>query len=537
MTNCLPRGKSLLLFLLGLSLLIICFSSILRGGLHSDDLHNFQTRSCKEVPEKGIIEAALPDIRGWMSIGRVTPLGFIWMETSFRYFKTIPGFKMLIVTANIIAALTFLLLLSSLNIPVNAAVWAVFFCSVIQFRLQFHDAFSSLNAMYQLLGMLIFSSIIFYSKYLKGGHWFYLVLSVILYTAALLVSEVGVTAMLLFPFCPWLVNKVHKGVIKSLAVYFFITLIYVGSILWIRHSLTAEHIWYDGLQTNYNPGVMLTLLIKQAYAALPLSNLDHQIAIPRILFHQLTDFRNLIAVLILALLAGGIFWLYKKEKAAGQALAYKQFLFALVLMLAPALVILPSVKYQNSVRWGVGYLPVYLQAFGSATLLSLLFHYCFQQRQVLFRAFSYLLYSFGLIALLAAFLFNIALIRAKYFEHEFPTESQYDFTVSGGLEQCEEGSMIVLERNYFWRSPQIYAYIFKRCLGKEYDVRDSEMWSPRPTPPGKKCYLLESKGGNLINMALYRMDCNTGVKDSLLAAKQYKSDVVLIPDERLVLHR
>jgi hypothetical protein len=506
--------------------------------LHSDDLQNFQSRSCDPpLGDKGIVATALPSIRGWMSIGRITPLAFVWMEFAFQYFKTIAGYKIFVVTVNMLAVLMFLLLIRSLRIPVNPAVWMVFFAGVMQFRLQFHDAFSSLNAQYPFLAVLIFSSLIFYTLYIKRRNGFYLALSILLYISGIFLSEVGLTALFLIPFCAWHLNAKPSIYVKTLSIYFCIAILYVGSVLWIRHNLSGANIWYEGLQTNYETEAMLTLWLKQVYAALPLSNLDHQIAIPLVLFHQLTSAANIIAVALLAIMAVGIFWIYNKSRGSEPAPGLKSFLFALILWMVPALFIIPSVKYQLSVRLGVGYLPVYLQNFGSATLLACLFQYAFQNQQRVFKSFSYLLYGFATVALLAAFLFNLALVRAKYFEHEFPSMSQLTFIKSGAFNHCEEGSTIVLERSYFWRSPQAYEEIVKECAGIDFNFQEMEVYDPEKVPAGKKCYFLQNTGGNVVTMGLYNMDCKTGFKEGLLASAKYKNEVDLIPEEKIILHR
>ena len=68
------------------------------------------------------------------------------------------GFRVVESDANILAVIAFLFYLSSLKIKLNYGIWLVCFGAVTQFRISYHDAFTSLNGMYQLLAIFIFTA-------------------------------------------------------------------------------------------------------------------------------------------------------------------------------------------------------------------------------------------------------------------------------------------------------------------------------------------------------------------------------------------
>ncbi len=360
--------------ILGFCLIMVCLFPVLKSGLYSDDLHNFQLKNNPTVRQQSIIDLSRPLIDFWKSSGRYTPISAILTELVFRCFNTLETYKLFVFIMNLLAIAVFLLYLSSLNLGINTPIWLLCFGAVIQLRVTFHDAFSSINGMYQVLSVLLFLSLLFYCMFLKRQKNKFLILSVFLFATALLLSEVGMTVLILMPVSALILKTPRKLFFKSYLPALLIAAIYLGYVGWLRVYKFNPAFSYQGLEMRLDLQSMWTLLKKQLYASLPLSNLDGQYKIPRILSFQLANPVNLFAIIAIIIIAVIILHGFHRNKPIYDSrLFFSILLFSLVMMITPAIFILPSVKYQNQVFWGSAYLPVYLQNFGSATLLACLF--------------------------------------------------------------------------------------------------------------------------------------------------------------------
>ena len=251
--------------LLGFTLVVICFLPILKSGLYSDDLHNFQLRACNQ--SQSFLQLAQSEIVYWKAAGRYTPLSFYWMEFVYKYFTSIASYKFLIFCINILAVGVFLIYLSKLKLHFNHGIWLVCFSAVIQFRITYHDAYTSLNGMYQLLAILVFSSLIFYTTYLTHRKLWMLAMSVLFFISGILFSEVGLLVLLLIPVSAIIYSISFKDFLKTYTPFVCMAFIYLGYTAWLRMHVSPTLV-YSGLSTNINLGTMLTLMFKHLFLSL-----------------------------------------------------------------------------------------------------------------------------------------------------------------------------------------------------------------------------------------------------------------------------
>ena len=164
-----------------------------------------------------------------------------------------------------------------------------------------------------------------------------------------------------------------KNKIAAVAPFIFICCIYLG---YMYHLHDAGNTRYPGLQPNLDFDGMMNLLQIQLFAALPFSNLYHQVAIPQIFWAQLSDQYDLLE-LIAILIAGGYFSAIYFRRDAGKMVTGYWYLIciACIFFVVPAMILMPSSKYQSELWMGSGYLPVYLQNFGVALFLTVIAAY------------------------------------------------------------------------------------------------------------------------------------------------------------------
>ena len=524
--------QKLVSIILGLILVTICFLPILKSGLYSDDLQNFQLKASLSNHSVSVYDLASKNIEKWKGFGRYTPISLLWMECIFNYFTSIESYKFFVFIINILAVLAFLFYLHSLKLKMNYSLWLICFASVIQYRITYHDAYTSLNGMYQVLAICIFAGLTSYCYYILNGKWWVLLLALLFFISSILISEIGLMLLFLIPVSSVILRVPLKKIIISFIPFMTVAVCYLGYTFWLRMHVNANDS-YVGLTTNMSFEAMTTLFFKQVFAAFPLTNLFQKRGLPNILFHQLSDIRNIIGFTGIIFLS---YFIYKsckaKEFKTNLDSSYKYILISIAFIVFPALFILPSIKYQTEVQWGVGYLPVYFQNFGTATFFYFIIQYGLNNYKKIFQRISKVVFVFIVSGSCIAFLFNNALIKACTYNKSFPAQVFYDAIKSGILNECEAGSTIILGHDFYWKSPSIYQEIFKNSTGKIFKVYDFDV--KEKVDANSTCYFLDCQPGNIVYVSLYEIDKKNRLV--LLMKTETICDIEINKDENKMFH-
>lgn len=523
--------QKFLSILLGLTFIIIFFLPILKSGLYSDDLFNFEHKTIYTATHNlSVYQLAVPNINYWKTIGRYTPISFFWMEFVYKYFTAVESYKLLVFVMNILAVIIFLIYLLSLKFKINYGIWIVCLGAVVQFRISYHDAYTSLNGMYQLVAIFIFGALIFYSYYILYEKLWLLILSVLIFLTGILVSEIGLTTLFLLPVSAIILKVPAKKFIGNFFLFILISIIYLSYTFWLRMNVNASDA-YIGLTTNFDFVSMRNLLYKQLFATLPLSNLHDKFSVKVILWHQLHDLKNFISIVLLFLVTFLIHRNYKNQKSSElNSINWGFFLLSVTLIICPVFFILPSLKYQQEVKWGIAYLPVYIQNFGIATLFSCLIQLCFNSRFKFFQFFSNFIFIILFFCSCITLLFNNALINSHSYNTSFPAQILYQEVKNGILQNCKNGSTIIIGNNFFWKQPNNYGLIFKDITGKDFKVFDTE--TPINTDDSNDCFLLDCQPGKKVFVKLTKINCADKKPIALIKEVETDYDIEIIEEEK-----
>ncbi len=526
-----PRWRSITLNLLAVALLLICLLPILRTGYLSDDVMNYQFRDSNTAAQsKSTIELCIPYVKEWMLSGRFTPVVFWWNEFTFRYFTPLVVYKAFMVFMNLLAIGVFIWYLRSAGFKINRAIWLIFLCSLIQFRLQYHDAYTSLNGMYQLIALLVFGGLGLCHLYVTKRKLLYLIGSLVCYTTVLLVTELGALLLLLLPISLWAFKTPIRTIVKTVVWFLPVTLVYGGYIVYLKKHIPADHNAYTGLVANLQPEAMFRVAVAQIGSVLPLTNLTGRNAIPLVLLSRLNNPVNVLALAFIVVLAAAVYYFYNKEQQKESPTHnYRPYLLAMAIAILPAMFLTPSVKYQEEIKFGAGYLPVFLQNFGMATLLTLVFHGI--ASKVKLRPLAVALYSFLSAAIGVNYLFNAALIDHRQYTFAAPMQFCYDSIKGGIAKSCPDNSIIITGSNFFWRISWQFQTVFNNVYGRPIHIIDEEFYKPgmeTDTPP-ENWYFLEVQPGPTISVALYKFDNATGQKGELVEIRKTTCGVVPLP--------
>lgn len=524
--------------MLSVILLLLGLTPILFSGLYSDDAMNFLMRQgVAAQQEQSAFTLALPDIKLWMSYGRFTPLNLIWLAFVFKHFTTVAGYKAMVFVMNVLAVGVFLLYLKQLNTGIKNAIWLVFFCALIQFRIQYHDPFTSLNAMYQLLAILLFFTGYVYARYITSGNWPWLVACYLGIGITLLFSEFGLLLMVFLPLTGLILRAAFKRIVFTMLPAVLIALVFLGYTAYLR-SLVDPNNSYAGLSSNTDPAAMWELIKMQLFAALPLSNFYHQGNIPGTLAPQFASVKVMLLALAMLVVGAAIVLQQKKQAADADAKPVNWWFVLLMLSIVvlPAIIISPSLKYQREMRLGIGYLPVYIQSMGTAGLLACLYTYV--QQSITRRVGATFLLVFAVGCTVLSLLFNNALVRTKNILSSYPQMAFQQAVKEGFLDDCEDGSAILIRNSPFWHSGWLYREIFKNLTGKTFmvfDINKGDFVSFEGYP---FCYRIDCTPGSDYKAQLYRMHCSgRDTAGQLIKERTFPLGIVLTKEERIILWR
>lgn len=521
---------------LAVALLLLFFSVTLQKFLFSDDIQNFMLKNSLVTahPQSSFIQVASEESSSWMKQGRFTPLSFLWQDGIFMNVPSVAAYRWFVLLMNFAGIAAFLFFLHTLNVNINSAVWVACLCAVMQFRIQYHDAYTSLNGMYQLLAVLVFLSVGFFVLFIKSRQWYFMFFSLLLYALAHLQSEVGISAFFFIPATALLLKVPLGKTIKYFSPYLLATALYLTFVVWLKAEIADKSSIYEGFQSNFDIHEMLGLLQRQMYSCLPLTNLHRQIALPEILAHRF-ELQPVITACIVALSLAILLYYRRPIAHTHNRFNWIFVLYVLLLMTVPALFILPSVKYQKTLQMGSGYLPVYLQNLGTATLLAYIAGYLSARSSYFYKTAKVVFSVFIAICTGITFLFNSALINARMYELSSPSIAQYKSVKNGLMKNVPEGSTVLI--GYFWQSAWMYDEIFIHLCSKKFAVVNADEYHPSPADTANTCYLLESTPGNPISTKLYEMNCTTREQNKILAEAKHDCDIQETEREKVILHR
>lgn len=242
-----------------------------------------------------------------------------------------------------------------------------------QFRF-YHDPILSYYYLMQLELLLIEISLIFFIQRLRNYKTIYLVISVLTFSLALLIYEAFYLFCLIYALVAYaeLGPGAKRNIIRVSAPFFVVTLINIGISAVVRFHF---HTSYEGTTFSLDLWSWITTFLKQVSAAIPLSYffstgyLDTAADYIRQYF-----FNQLVVFMVLWMTLWCFIWDYSyREDAVKTRTEMKTLgLMGLGFWILPAVLVTLSAKYQRELKWGLGYLPVYVSVFG-LIMLALMF--------------------------------------------------------------------------------------------------------------------------------------------------------------------
>jgi hypothetical protein len=362
-------------FMLVVAINFMFIAPLLDSVMVGDDVWYFaQIKGTGLLQNKNVVQLTWDDTIAWIKTGRWFPLAsyrvpvFYYLDR-FEY-KAVMAFTIMInivllgYFTRIISNSRWLALISMLLPPM-----------FLQIRANYHDPILSYHFVMQLLVSLTLVSLVLFLRYLKNRTYVPLCASLFLYFISLLIYEVAYTFWVLYVLTAvvFLEPGKIKSALSSSLPFALLAGINIAITLILRSWFGTP---YEGIQLNSGFSPWLIAFLKQTYAGLPLSCSISTDKMARIVLYLkdcgLTD--TLALCSFWAISWYFVSFEYMKELTTGthEGPNKKWILIGLALWILPSPLIALSVKYQAELKWGYGYLPVYISYFGIMIIVSIL---------------------------------------------------------------------------------------------------------------------------------------------------------------------
>lgn len=352
-------------------------SPMLGSGFISDDLPNsFWTQEGFALRQTTLAREVAWNIEAWWQNGRFNPLSTYVVALFYMVDRDATLYHAFLLGLNLAVLGLFALFVRRLMGSKTLALLVLALVPMmLQFRV-FEDPMLAFAGLLQVVFLWSLLSLLALLSYLDTGKRRYLALSLTTYLCALLTYEVVVPFFLLAAIVIWLYPQ-RRSLREVLAkAWPFAALAVVNTIfvLGIRMmSTTAGAGDSSAYVPNLDLPLVATTFLKQTWAAAPFA---YRLGEGAQMFTGITGDMSARPFLSIALFAGvavlsGLTLALSRKDADSTFRPVLGVWIAIGLIVLPSTLIVLSPRYQQALQWGLGYLPVYISAFGVALLLAL----------------------------------------------------------------------------------------------------------------------------------------------------------------------
>jgi hypothetical protein len=340
---------------------------LLTTGYTADDLAVSLSPGIRRYHGMSLLGLAWKSNKEWLQSGRFFPLSWLYVYTVFELFPSLVWYKVFVLTLIVANLLAFHGLVRRLSGSSGlAALSCLTVAALFQYRLGF-DPILGFSGMMQALTLAIVGSLSLLCKRLESGRRRHLTGSLALYALAVLTYE------MVYPFVLvhlLLARAYGRGWKEAARVAMpFVAVVTSCAAVSLAVRVFLHPVIDPAYQPNWDPAAYATMFTQQLVAALPLSyfGIDpHQIFKAPL---KLAEGLPALAAVLLCALAALARWRGANASEA-QPRCWALVAVGLSFWTLPALLVSLSQKYQQVVRFGTGYLTVYVEYFGVGLVLA-----------------------------------------------------------------------------------------------------------------------------------------------------------------------
>ena len=348
----------------------ISLASLFNSGFFSDDAYQSQIHGLFIERGTNLFTHTLAEIKGWISQGRIFPLTNLSFTFFYFLYDNILIYKFFnILTISFCLVFFYKFLYSYLKNSSLAFITTLIALSSFQFRL-WHDPIQGFHILLPLTTLFFLLSIYYFQKYLEFEDQKDLKISFIFFVIMILHYEVTYSLIFVYPILYYSYKKNIFKIFSTLKnyVYFFCSLILLTIGIRINNFFSDKNV-YSSLDLG-NPFGTLKAFLIQYTSAIPLSYVYRT---KEKLIKNFTETYDVIFLLFVFYL---LFVFTKKIINSNLNFDIKNlFLVSLIISGGPALISAVT-GHKNellAIGYGFGYLPVFIQYFGTSILFMIIF--------------------------------------------------------------------------------------------------------------------------------------------------------------------
>jgi hypothetical protein len=495
------------LSVLALVIIAVLLTPILFSGLYSDDLMNFQyLRSIPDFTFQKMLDYANTEIDSVLETGRYTPVSFYLLSFMHWLPETVFQYKLLVYIGNLIAVASFVFFLHEAQLTNYIGIALLFYATVIQFQVGYHDCFTSLNAMYPVATSCSLLAVALYMDVIQKSNWFKWVGAIVFACLSLLITEVGTVTFLIIIAITVLNYKVLQKRIALALPFMLLPVLYFGYLKSVREHITIN---YSGVKTSFNAYGMFKVFVCQVFSTLPLSNFYKLYAIPQLFVEQLKDPLVVLGCLILLVLIIFFFLRFEHEKSSWTKPRLDQLSTGVLYWFIPAMILMFSAKYQDELRLGFAYLPLYFQNFGLVIIITTVYAFLAERWKGKTASIKWLAAPLFAVIIICSYLLNCCMVNARNQDQSVPAGYFYQSIKTGILNPATDNSVLVLGSDFFYQQANKYRMIFYNVSGKHFEVIEQNDFDWTKVSPDKAVYRLYYDTEKGLSQ-LFKMDKTTG---------------------------
>ncbi len=371
-------GAELLILLLTAA----CLAMLVPSGYYWDDAVNATNYLAEKNDSISTLSHVLAFMGSYLRLGRVNVLSFYYYF--FFYIEDPAVYKALIILLILANQLIFRQTLLEFGLPLRYARAGMLILPLLLQTRVYQDPISGFYGLMQVLTAEMLLTALFTLRWLRTGKGRHLALSLLFFGIGLFTYEVCYPFIAMICLLIWSRRGNFLKALKSSLPYLALTLAAVIAVFAVRNSAVHDN-QYVGVTFSLDPALIAHAALCQITAGLPLSFytagnysavLGNVYSADSFMNYSFADFIGSAGINDLVILLGFFlcFVLIRRGKAVfadwyqSRDLLILGFCFALL----PSLTIALSNRYQGQLIPGLGYLPVYMQYFGVACLILLL---------------------------------------------------------------------------------------------------------------------------------------------------------------------
>jgi len=436
---------------------------ILHSGYTSDDAANSLIRGVIGFNDIDVFHFTIDIIKSWLQgQGRFFPLSF-YCYPLFYWLPGLLSYKLLQLTMVLVSSALFSRLIFLVFENLDFSLSLLFLPSVfVQFR-NWNDPVLSFHFLLPLMFSLVLLSLIFFVKHLDSGHKVELLLASGFFLCSLLMYEVSLAYVLMFPTLALIrTGKILRSIIKSFPLVVISAVVVVFSIYARSRAMGID----SRYTVQFNFLVYIKSLAGHIVASFPFFYFWAQVR-PKVSgwFLDIITHSGAVSYCCAVVLPVAMIKLMTRID-----LLHKRMIVGLggLFLVLPLCIVVLSVKHQHF-PLGVGYLPVFCGYAGGMLLLAVFLSWILSCIK-----YPYLRRITGIgVGFVISFLFlsnsysNRLIVSQLNEAWLYPRQAVENAVAAGILDDVSAGSSVILLSKYSGWEPDTYQSLFYQFGAKK----------------------------------------------------------------------